>query len=87
MLALQLIAFAFLAVSAVLMFGPQLVVYGTHGARRMARDGQFQFVGGCFSSLTILIFAAPHFGAAFQSGGSAITLAMVDLLTMSFSPV
>jgi hypothetical protein len=87
MLALQLLALGFLALSAAFLFGPPLLIYGPKTARDMVRDGQMQFVGGCFASLIILVLTAPHIGTAFLTGGGAITLVMVDLFTMQFSPV
>lgn len=87
MLALQLLALGFLMLSAAFLFGPPLLIYGPKAASDMASEGQMQFVGGCFASLVVMVFAAPHIGEAFQTGGGVITLVMVDLFTMSFSPV
>ena len=87
MLALQLLAIGFLALSAAFLFGPPLLIYGPKATRDMAGDGQMQFVGGCFASLVVLVFTAPYIGDAFQTGGGAITLVMVDLFMMQFSPV
>ena len=87
MLTLQILALFFLGLSAAFLFGPQLFVYGPRAVRDMVREGQVQFVGGCFVSLLVLVFFAPYLGAAFQSGGGAVTLVMVDIFTMQFSPV
>lgn len=87
MLTLQIIALVFLGLSAAFLFGPQLVIYGPKALRNMAREGQVQFVGGCVTSLVILVFAAPFIGSAFQSGGGAVTLVVIDIFTMQFSPV
>jgi hypothetical protein len=87
MLALQLLAITFLGLSAALMFGPQVATYGPRMARDMLQDGQVQFVGGCLSSALLLVFLAPYAGDAFSSGGSAITLVMVDVFTMQFRPL
>ncbi|MEO1304286.1 MAG: hypothetical protein AAFV37_04870 [Pseudomonadota bacterium] len=87
MLALQLLALGFLTLSAALFFGPQLTVYGPKGVRHLAREGQAQFVGGCFVSLTVLVFAAPIVSSGFLTGGDTIRLVMVDLFTLQFSPV
>ena len=87
MLTLQLIALVFLALSAAFLFGPRLVIYGPKALRDMVREGQVQFVGGCVTSLIILVFAAPYIGSAFHSGGGAVTLVMIDVFTMQFSLV
>ncbi|MEL6724814.1 MAG: hypothetical protein AAFP81_09590 [Pseudomonadota bacterium] len=87
MLTLQIIALVLLGVSAVLLFGPQLIVYGPKALREMVREGQVQFAGGCVTSLVMLVFAAPYIGSAFQSGGGAVTLVMIDIFTMQFSLV
>ena len=87
MLALQLVALTLLGLSAALMFGPQIAVYGPQAARDMVRDGQAQFVGGCLISAILMVITAPHLGGAVSSGGGAITLVMVDVFTMSFRPL
>lgn len=84
MLALQCVAIAFLALSAALMFGPQLVVYGPKALRDMVQDGQVQFVGGCLVSGGAAIILMPHFGDAFSSGRDVMTLVVVDIFTMQF---
>jgi len=87
MLALQITAIFFVLLSAALMFGPQLVVYGPRGAQQLARDEQARFVGGCLVSALALAVTAPHFAGALSSGGGTITLAMAELVTMRFNPV
>lgn len=87
MLALQVTAIAFILLSAALMFGPQLVVYGPRTLPRLARDEQARFVGGCLTSVLVLAVMTPYLAEAFGSGGSAITLVMAELTTMQFSPV
>ena len=87
MLALQLLALGFLTLSAAFLFGPQLAVYGPKAMREIARDGQAQFVGGCFISLIVLVFTAPFIGAAFATGGDTIRIVVTDLFTLQFSPV
>lgn len=87
MLALQLIALLLLMVSAVLFFGPQLVVYGPRVARDMLRNRQVQFVGGCWLSLALFVLVAPTASSALYSGGGAMSLVMLDIFTMQFQPV
>ncbi len=87
MLILQIIALFFVALSAAFLFGPRLVIYGPKALREMVREGQVQFVGGFVASLVLLVFAAPYIGSAFQSGGGAVTVVMIDVFTMQFSPV
>ena len=85
MLALQLVALFFLMLSAAFMYGPQLAVYGPRAVPELLQNGQAQFVGGCLASAVITVFLMPHLGDAFSTGGSAITLVMADIFTMSFS--
>ena len=87
MLTLQLIAFALLGLSALLFFGPQLVVYGPKMARQMTSNGQVQFVGGCWLSVLALCVMGPQLGAAVSSGGNAMTLVVMDIFTMQFGLV
>jgi len=87
MLAAQLIACFFLALSAAFCFGPRLAVYGPRAFKDMAQEGQVQFVGGCLASILVLIFAAPEFGAIFYTGGQSMTVAMIDILTLQYSLV
>lgn len=87
MLALQLIAFLFLALSVAFCFGPRLVVYGPRALGEMAQEGQVQFVGGCLASVLVLIVTAPHFGSAFSAGGQTVSVAMVDIFSMRFGLV
>ncbi len=87
MLALQLTAIFFVLLSAGLMFGPQLAIYGPRAMTQLVRDDQARFVGGCLTTALVLIVVAPHFGYALSSGASTITLAMTDLSTMNFRPV
>ena len=87
MLALQVTAIVFILLSAGLMFGPQLAVYGTRALPRLAQDEQARFVGGCLTSFLVLAVMAPYFTGAVNSGGSAMTLVMAELVTMQFSPV
>ncbi|MEL6860674.1 MAG: hypothetical protein AAGL11_02465 [Pseudomonadota bacterium] len=85
MLALQLVAFFFLLLSAAFMYGPQLVVFGPRALPELMQNGQAQFVGGCLASAVLTVFLLPYLGGAFSSGGSAVTLVMADIFTMSFS--
>ena len=85
MLALQLLAIAFLALSAAFMFGPALVMYGPRAMPTIMRDGQARFVCGFLGSAALLVLALPSFGSAMTSGGGAITLVMTDLVTMRFN--
>lgn len=85
MLVLQLLAIAFLALSAAFMFGPALVMYGPRALPTLMRDGQARFVCGFLGSATLLALVLPSFGSAMSSGGSAITLVMTDLVTMRFN--
>lgn len=87
MLALQLLAVAFLCLSAAFMFGPMLVLYGPRTLPMLARDGQARFVCGFLISATVLTLIAPHFNASLSSGGSAMSLVVADLFTMQFSVV
>lgn len=84
MLALQLIALAFLALSMAFLFGPRLAVYGPRALGEMAQEGQVQFVGGCLASVLVLIIGAPYFTGALASGGDVITLAVMDVFTMTY---
>ncbi|MHA7857594.1 MAG: hypothetical protein ACX94D_05860 [Henriciella sp.] len=85
MLALQLLAITFLALSAAFMFGPALVMYGPRAMPTLMRDGQARFVGGFLGSAALLALLLPGFGTAMSSGGGAITLVMTDLVTMRFN--
>lgn len=87
MLALQVTAIVFILLSAALMFGPQLAVYGPRALPRLAQDEQARFVGGCLTSVLVLAVMAPYLTAGFSSGGDALTLVMAELVTMQFSPV
>lgn len=87
MLALQLIAFLFLALSAALCFGPRLAVYGPRALGEMVREGQVQFVGGWLASILVLIFAAPYLSDAFSSGSNVLAVAVLDIYSMQFSLV
>ena len=85
MLALQLLAITFLALSAAFMFGPALVMYGPRAMPTLMRDGQARFVGGFLGSAALLTLLLPSFGTTMSSGGGAITLVMTDLVTMRFN--
>lgn len=87
MLALQVTAIFFVLLSATLMFGPQLVVYGPRALPQLARSEQARFVGGCLTSALVLAVMAPYFGSALSSGSGAMTLIVADLVTLQFSPV
>ena len=87
MLALQLTAVFFVLLSATLMFGPQLLIYGPRALPQLAQSEQARFVGGCLTTALVMAVLAPYFGDALTSGGSAITLVMADVVTMSFRPV
>jgi len=87
MLALQLVACFFLALSAAFCFGPRLAVYGPRALGDMAREGQVQFVGGCFASMLVLIVMAPSLSSAISAGGSVMSVAMLDIYLMQFSLV
>ena len=85
MLALQLTAFVFLALSVAFLFGPRLAVYGPKAMSDMGREGQVQFVGGCLASVLVLIVGAPYFVAAVSTGSGAMSLVVLDLFTMTYS--
>lgn len=87
MLTLQLIAFVLLGLSALLLFGPQLIIYGPKMARQLTTNGQAQFVGGCWATVFILCAMAPQIGAAMTSGTSAMSMVVVDIFTMQFGLV
>lgn len=87
MLALQLIAFFFLALSVAFCFGPRLAVYGPRALSDMVREGQVQFVGGCLASVLVMIAAMPYFAGAVSAGSGAMTVVVLDVFTMSFSLV
>jgi len=87
MLALQVTAIFFVLLSATLMFGPQMVIYGPRGLQQLARDEQARFVGGCLVSALALAIMAPYFAGAVSFGGGAMTLVMAELVTMRFNPV
>ena len=87
MLALQVTAIVFLLLSATLMFGPQLAVYGARAVPMLARNDQARFVSGCLTSALVMTVFAPQFGGALSSGSGAISVVMADVLTMSFHPV
>lgn len=84
MLALQILAFVFLCLSAMLLFGPQLVVYGPKAFPNMLKNQQVRYVGGFLTSAAVMLICAPHLGSAMLTGGEHITLVAVDLVTMSF---
>ena len=85
MLALQLLAIAFLVLSAAFMFGPALVLYGPRTMPTLMRDGQARFFCGFLVSAALLTMILPGFGSAVTSGGSAMTLVMADVFTMRFN--
>lgn len=85
MLALQLLAIAFLALSAAFMFGPAFVLYGPRAMPTLMRDGQARFVCGFLGSAALLALVLPGFGSAVSSGGGAMTLVMADIFTMQFN--
>jgi len=85
MLALQILASVFLAVSMAFLFGPRVAVYGPKAIGDMAQQGQVQFVGGCLASVLVLIVGAPYFVDAMSSGSSAMSLVVLDLFTMTYS--
>lgn len=87
MLALQLLASFFLLLSAAFCFGPRLAVYGPRAVSEMVREGQVQFVAGWLASVFVLILSAPYLGDAFSSGGSVLSVAMLDIYSMQFSLV
>lgn len=85
MVALQLVAVAFLVLSAAFLYGPQLAIYGPRAVTDLARNDQAQFVGGCLATAFTLVIFAPGLAGAFSSGGTAMTLVMADIFTLSFS--
>jgi len=87
MLALQLTAIFFLLLSAAFMYGPQLAVYGPRAWSEMVRNDQARFVGGCLVSGLVFVIAAPYFGGAVSSGSDAMSVVVVDVVTMSFRPI
>ena len=84
MLALQIAAIVFIALSAAFLFGPQLVFYGPPALPRLVRQPQVRFLGGFLVTACALTLMAPYFGAAVSSGSENISLVMIDLFTMSF---
>lgn len=80
MLALQIIAFAFLALSVAFLFGPRLAVYGPRALSEMAQEGQVQFVSACLASILVLIVGAPYISDPGSSTNGDV-LAMADHLT------
>lgn len=87
MLALQMTAFVFLALSVAFFFGPRLAVYGPKAMGDMVQEGQVQFVGGCLASVLVLIVGAPYFVGAMSTGSDAMSIVMLDLFTMTYSLV
>ena len=85
MLALQLLAIAFLVLSAAFMFGPALALYGPRAMPTIMRDGQARFFCGFLGSAALLALILPEFGSAVSSGSSAMTLVMTDVFTMRFN--
>lgn len=85
MLAFQLVSIVLLVVSAALMFGPQLIIYGCRGASAMVRDEQAQFVAGCLVAAFLFVLLAPHIGTFAPSGGLAMTLIIADLGPVTYS--
>ena len=87
MLALQLIAIVLILLSAALMFGPQLVVYGPHGARALAQDSVARFAGGCLSSALVVAAFGPQIGAGVLAGSEAITLTTAGGRSLDLMPL
>ncbi|MEM9570967.1 MAG: hypothetical protein AAF996_05845 [Pseudomonadota bacterium] len=85
MFALQLIAFFFLAVSVLFCFGPRLAVYGPRALGEMGRQRQVQFVGGCLSSILVMIVVAPGFSAGPSAYDGAVPVALQDAAILSAS--
>lgn len=84
MLALQIIAFALLVLSALLFVGPQIVAYGPRAIPAMMRQPEARFVGGCFASLIVMALIAPGFGAALMTGGETLQMVALELSGLSF---
>lgn len=85
MLVFQLLAIAFLVLSAAFMFGPALVLYGPRAMPAVMRDSQARFFCGFLGSAALLALVLPGFGSAVSSGGSAMTLVLTDVFTMRFN--
>ncbi|GAB5458517.1 MAG: hypothetical protein Hens3KO_15470 [Henriciella sp.] len=85
MFALQILAFGFLCLSALLLFGPQLVAYGPKALPDMLKNDQVRYVGGFLTSALVLLISGPYLSAAMVSGGEQITLVAIDLVSMRFS--
>lgn len=85
MLALQLIALFFLALSVVFCFGPRLVVYGPRALGEMARQGQVQLVGACLTSILVMIVMAPHLNGAVSTDSGELSVAMLEAIVLSAS--
>ena len=83
MLALQLIAFFFLALSVLFCFGPRLAVYGPRALGEMVRQKQVQFVGGCLTSILVMIVMAPGFSSGHSAQSGTVTVAMLDAVILS----
>ena len=66
---LILLACILLLASAALLFGPQLVTYGTDGLRDLARRGDARFVSAfLIGALCLLVFAARPATVLISSG-------------------
>ena len=83
MLAPQLIALFFLALSVLFCFGPRLAVYGPRALGEMVRQGQVQFVGACLTSILVMIVMAPHLNGAVSTESSALSVATLEAIVLS----
>ena len=78
MLALQLTAIVLILVSAALMFGPQLVIYGPRIAPTLAQDGSARLVGGGLTAALIMAIFGTQLAGDPASGGEVIRIVMTD---------
>ena len=87
MLALQIIAVVLLLLSALLLFGPQLVAYGPRALPNMARSPEARFISVSFASLIVLALVFPTFMTAMISGGQSVYAVTAEMVTMDFGLV
>ncbi|MDJ0920244.1 MAG: hypothetical protein QNI84_03890 [Henriciella sp.] len=87
MLALQILAASLLALSAALIFMPQIVIYGPRALPMLAGNGQARFIGGFFVTALALTVSAPHLGSAAAFGGETVLLVAIDTFTLTFGLV
>ncbi len=87
MFALQILAICLLVLSAACFFGPQLVIYGPRALPTVWKQPQARFVSGFIVTAATLVMTAPYFGAALLESGSQVTIATLNLMSMTFGIV